>query len=66
VVADLQETIAENATAPKSAEVDGVKAQQHDLTEQIAADRYLKSCRASSRRHRGLRFTKFVPPGASS
>jgi hypothetical protein len=39
--------------------------EQHKLSDQIAADRYLNSKDAAKSKTRGLRFTKLVPPGAS-
>jgi hypothetical protein len=61
---DLSETIAQNAAKPASAEADGVKATQHSLPDQIAADKYLAGKEAISR-NPGKAFTrvKIVPPG---
>ena len=39
----ITETIVKNASGPKFAEVDGQRVEQHTLTEQIAADKYLAS-----------------------
>ena len=43
---DLEQTIRENAEGPGRATVDGQTMEQHRLTDQIAADRYLNSKRA--------------------
>jgi len=39
--------------------------QQHSLPDQIAADRYLASKKASQSKGMGIRLTKVVPPGAA-
>ena len=58
--------IKKSAQGPASAAVDGTSATQHDLSKQIEADRYLASKDAVKRRHRGLRFSKLLPPGTVS
>lgn len=60
---DLQDTISHNAQSPAKASSDGVSVEQHSLTEQIEADKYLASKEAAKAKHRGLRFNKLVPPG---
>ncbi len=47
---DLQETIRESAKAPAKASGDAGSVEQHKLTEQIAADKYLASKVAASQR----------------
>jgi hypothetical protein len=61
---NLQEAIRESAKAPAKASGDAGSVEQHKLTEQIAADKYLASKAAASQPKRGLRFNKLVPPGA--
>jgi hypothetical protein len=61
---NLQETIRESAKAPAKASGDAGSFEQHKLTEQIAADKYLASKAAASQSKRDLRFNKLVPPGA--
>ncbi len=61
----IQSAIESNATGPKSAEADGIKATQHDLRDQIEADRYLAAKTAAAQRRRGIGFMRIVPPGAS-
>lgn len=61
---NLQETIRESAKAPAKASGDAGSVEQHKLTEQIAADKYLASKEAVRRKKRGLHFNKLVPPGA--
>ena len=60
----VTETIVKNASGPKSAEVDGQRVEQHTLTEQIAADKYLASKDALKRRGSGLKFSKMTHSGA--
>ncbi len=61
---DLDQTIHTNADGPARASGDSGSMEQHKLSEQIAADRYLASKRAAKSRRLGLRITKIVPPGA--
>lgn len=61
---DLESTILENAQGPAKAAGDTGSMEQHKLTEQIEADRYLTSKAAAKSKSRGLRFNKLVPPGA--
>lgn len=66
-MADLDSTIEQNAQGPKRVMTDAasVTVEQHSLTEQIAADKYLASRSAASSPNRGLRFSKLSPPGAA-
>lgn len=61
---ELDGTICENAQRPAKAAGDAGSVEQHKLTEQIEADRYLAAKDAAKRKDRGLRFSKFVPPGS--
>ncbi len=61
----IQNAIEANATGPKSAEADGIRATQHNLSDQIEADRYLMAKAAAAKRRRGIAFMRIVPPGAS-
>ena len=60
----LEREIRRNARGPKRARGDSGEVEQHGLAEQIEADRYLESKKASRARGRALRRTKMVPPGA--
>ncbi len=60
---DMDATIEKNAKAPKRAKGDSAEVEQHPLTDQIAADRYLNSKKAARARGLGIRKTKMVPPG---
>lgn len=61
---DLEESIRENAQQPAKAAGDSGSVEQHKLSDQIEADRYLASRQAARSRRLGLRITKIVPPGA--
>lgn len=60
----IADAIKENAAGPAKASGDSISVEQHSIQDQIAADRYLASKRAANRPHRGLRFSRIVPPGA--
>jgi hypothetical protein len=62
---DLTETIADNAAAPASVSGDAGSMTQHNLTDLIAADKYLASKRATLRPHDCLRRVRLVPPGGA-
>lgn len=61
---DVDKAIQENAKGPKRAKGDSVEMEQHGLTDQIEADRYLASKQAAKAKGLGLRVSKLVPPGA--
>ena len=61
---NLDNTIRENASGPKRARGDSGEMEQHNLSEQIEADRYLNSKQAV-KNGLGVRKSKLVPPGAS-
>jgi hypothetical protein len=61
----LDDTIRENAKGPAKVSGDAGSVEQHPLSEQIEADRYLQSKEAAASKNRGLRFNKLVPPGTS-
>ena len=60
----IADAIKENAAGPAKASGDSVSIEQHSIQDQIAADRYLASKRAANKPHRGMRFTRIIPPGA--
>jgi hypothetical protein len=60
---DLAETIRLNADGPLKASGDSGSMEQHTLQEQIAADKYLESKKASRRKGIGIVLKKLVPPG---
>ncbi len=61
---DLDDTIRQNAQGPAKASGDAGSVEQHKLSEQIEADKYLASKDAVKSKRRGLAFNKLVPPGA--
>jgi hypothetical protein len=64
VAEELESAIRQNAQGPAKASGDAGSVEQHKLTEQITADKYLASKEAAKSKSRGLRFNKLVPPGA--
>jgi hypothetical protein len=64
VADDLADTIRDNAQGPAKAAGDAGSVEQHKLSDQIEADRYLASKEAAKSKKRGLVFNKLVPPGA--
>lgn len=60
---NLEEKIRQNATGPKSVDIDGLKVEQHSIADQIAADEYLAKKKAL-RRGNGLKITKLNHSGA--
>ena len=61
---NLEQAIADNAAGPAKASVDGQSVEQHAIRDQIEADRYLESKRATRRRGLGIRLFKIVAGGA--
>ncbi len=64
-MAELDDTIRDNAQGPAKASGDTGSVEQHKLPDQIAADRYLASKDAAKSKSRGLVLNKFVPPGTT-
>ncbi|GDY15138.1 hypothetical protein LBMAG53_40160 [Planctomycetota bacterium] len=60
-----EQAIEQNATGPKQVTGDTGSVVQHNLADQIAADRYLASKAAVRRKGRGIVISKIVPPGAA-
>ena len=61
----LIESIRESAQTAKRAKGDNGEMEQHSLSDQIAADRYLRSVAAATAGPARLRFAKIVPPGSA-
>jgi len=61
----IEQALEQNATGPKRAQGDTGSVEQHNLPDQIAADRYLAAKRAMRTRTKGLIISKLVPPGAA-
>jgi hypothetical protein len=64
-VADLEDTIRENAQGPAEARGDAVSVKQHPLADQIEADKYLAGKRAAADPAKALVRVKIVPPGTA-
>jgi hypothetical protein len=62
---DLDQAIRDNAAGPARVQGDSGSVQQHSLKDQIEADRYLESKRATRRRGLGIRLFKIVASGAT-
>jgi hypothetical protein len=61
----IKAAIDANAQGPAKASGDSGSVEQHKLTDQIAAARFIAGQNAMSTPTRGLRFNKLVPPGAA-
>ena len=60
---DLDNSIEQNATGPKKASGDSGSIEQHDLSDQIEADKYLESKKASRSKGLGIKLVKLSPGG---
>ena len=61
---ELTDAIRTNAQGPKSASGDSGSMSQHDLAQQIEADKYVCGKKAVATKSRGIRFSKLAAPGA--
>ncbi len=61
----LDTAITTNAQGPKKASGDSGSVEQHGLADQIAADKYLESKKASRSKGLGIKLTKLSPPGTT-
>ena len=61
----LDNSIKENAAGPRKASGDSGSVEQHGLADQIAADKYLESKKASRSKGLGIKLVKLSPPGTS-
>ena len=61
----LDNTIRDNASGPKRAKGDSGEMEQHSLTDQIAADKYLASKEAAAGKGLGMRLVKISPGGTA-
>ena len=59
----LDDSIKTNAEGPAKASGDSGSVEQHKLSEQIAADKYLESKKASRAKGMGIKLTKLSPGG---
>jgi hypothetical protein len=63
VADDLQHTIRDNAAGPRKASGDSGSVEQHPVEDQIAADKYLESKKASRSKGLGIKLAKLSPGG---
>ena len=61
----LDNTIRDNASGPRKASADAVSVEQHSLADQIKADKYLESKKASRARGLGIKLIKISPGGTA-
>ena len=61
----LDNTISTNAKGPSKASGDGMSVEQHSLPDQIAADKYLESKKASRAGGLGIKLVKLSPGGTA-
>ena len=64
VSSDLKDAILENALGPKKVSGDAGSVEQHSLSDQIAAERFLASKKAT-RQGLGIRLVKLQPDGTT-
>jgi len=62
---EVEQAIKDNAAGPKRAKGDSGEVEQHDLKDQIEADRYLNSKAAAKKKRLGIKMAKAVPPGTA-
>jgi len=62
---NLKDAILENALGPKKVTGDAGSVEQHSLQDQIAAERFLASKKASRKPGLGIRLTKLSPDGTT-
>ena len=60
---ELDNSIKENAAGPRKASGDSGSVEQHGLADQIAADKYLESKKASRSKGLGIKLAKISPGG---
>ena len=61
---DIETIIDTSAQGPRKASGDSGSVEQHSLLDQIEADKYLESKRASRKTGLGIKLVKLQPPGA--
>ena len=62
---NLKDAILENALGPKKVSGDAGSVEQHSLSDQIAAERFLESKKATRKPGLGIRLTKLSPDGTT-
>ncbi|HUU94582.1 MAG TPA: hypothetical protein VM487_02495 [Phycisphaerae bacterium] len=61
----LDSKISDNASGPRRASGDSGSIEQHSLPDQIAADKYLESKKASRAKGLGIKLAKISPGGSA-
>ncbi len=61
----LDNSIKENATGPRKATGDSGSVEQHPISDQIAADKYLESKKASRNKGLGIKLARISPGGTT-
>lgn len=61
---EIRDAIQESAIGPKKVQGDEGTVEQHSLSDQIAADKYLAAKTGTRSPTAGLKFLKISPPGA--
>jgi len=61
----IDNTIKDNAEGPRKASGDSGSVEQHSLPDQIAADKYLESKKASRSKGLGIKLAKISPGGSA-
>lgn len=64
VAIPVEEQIIANAVAPKIADIDGQRVEQHSIDDQIKAVQFASSMKATRSRKLGIRIAKMVHGGA--
>jgi hypothetical protein len=59
----IQDAIRENATGPKRVSSDGITVEQHDVKDQIAAEKHQASKQAAQAKGLGIKLAKISPGG---
>lgn len=62
---EIRDAILNTATGPSKVQTDAGLVESQPIQDQIAADRYLSGKIATSKKGRGLRFSKLIPPGST-
>ena len=62
---ELEDKIRESAAGPRKASGDAGSVEQHPLADQIAADKYLESKKASRAKGLGMKLVKISPGGTA-
>jgi hypothetical protein len=62
---NLKDAILEHALGPKKVTGDAGSVEQHSLPDQIAAERFIESKKASRKQGLGIKLTKLSPDGTT-